>query len=461
MQSPKFLKMIVGPVGGGKSTVALMTMWALSVLQAPHNGVRRTKWVVLRNTMAQLKSTVKPLIDQWFVTTPEVPLGNWRLSDNTFEVIAQLPDQTTVHAEFCLMPADTPDDVRRLLSLECSGAWVEECREVDPSVFEALQGRTDRFPNRKNGGVTHPCVLLSTNPPPIGTYWHGLMEHPPENMGLFIQPPALLEDGHLNPDAENLANLSPTYYENLVVGKTAGWVDVYLRNKYGSGGFGEPVFKGTYREDFHHMKEPLRAISAAMKSIVVGSDNGLTAAAVIGQEDAMGRINVLDEAFVPAGETMGYDRFLDTLLIPRIRDLGVRHEHVLFVVDPACFQRSQANEVTIAQVIAQRGFKVVPAMTNDPERRIAAVEGLLMRQIDGAPLLRLSSKVKHLSAALDWGYRNRKTAAGQATATPEKNHFSHISDGFQCLCLHFNPQYARDVNRARVREVKPAEFAYS
>lgn len=461
MNSRAFVKLICGPVGGGKSTVAVQELWRMAVAQNPHNNVRRTKFIILRNTMAQLKTTVKPLIDQWFLEDPPQPLGNWRLSDNTFEIKMKLRDKTIVHSEFILMAADTPDDVRRLLSVECSAAWVEECREVDPVVMEGLMGRVARFPKRASGGVSYPAVICSTNPPPIGTFWHERMTAPPDNWEIFLQPAALLDDGSVNPQAENIKNLHPDYYFNLVQGKTVGWIDVYLKNKFGSGGFGMPVFADTFRKDFHVSKEKLKPIYSSIKPIIVGSDNGLQAAAVIGQEDATGRINILGEAYVPKGQTMGYDRFLDNILMPKLRDIGVRPEHVKFMVDPACFQRSQANEVTIAMVIAQRGFSVEQAPTNDPERRVSACEGLFTKQIDGGAHLLISKDCEHLIAALDWGYRNKKQANGQETAQPDKNHHSHTGEAFQYFCLYFNNTAASALRKVSARKVLPRKFAYT
>jgi len=460
-QSRAFVKLICGPVGGGKSTVALMTLWTMAVQQQAYHGVRRTKFIILRNTMAQLRSTVKPLIDQWFVELPSEPIGQWRLSDNVFEIKCRLPDGTVLHTELCMMAADTPDDVRRLLSVECSAAWVEEAREVDEAVFSGLQGRVARFPNRQSGGVTYPCVICSTNPPPIGTFWHGIMADPPKKHEIFMQPPALLDNGQLNPEAENLENLDPDYYENLVAGKSEDWIDVYLKNKFGAGGFGLPVFKSTFRKDFHVAKSPLSPIYTTMKKIIIGSDNGLTAAAVIGQEDARGRINVIGEAYVPKGETMGYERFLDTLLMPKLRDMRLHPRDVLFMVDPACFQRSQANEVTIAMVIQKRGFAVMAAPTNSPERRVASVEGLFLGQIDGGPRIQFSPSCPHTIAAMEWGFRNKKQSNGQATATVDKNHHSHIGDAVEYLCLYYNNAAATGFGRPVPREVERRQFAYT
>lgn len=444
MEDRHFIKLICGPIGGGKSTAALMALWTMAVQQKPFgkDQVRRTKFCILRNTSAMLRQTVKPLIDHWFVTVPmsegSPAFGQWRLTDGTFEIRARLGDGTIVHTEFVLMHADTPDDVRRLLSAEYSAAWVEEAREVDQAVFEGLQGRTTRFPNVASGGVTYPCVICSTNPPPVGTYWHELMTKPASNVAVFMQPAALLEDGSINPEAENLENLHPDYYSNLLQGKTTDWVNVYLRNKFGAGGMGQPVFAATWRSEFHVAKTELKPIPVGMKKIIVGSDNGLKAAAVITQEDARGRVNQIAEAFVPKDETMGYDRFLDNLLAPKLRELNIPAAFVLFVVDPACFHRSQANEVTIAQIIQRRGYQVIPAPTNSIERRIAAVEGLLVQQVDAGARYLVSPSCTHTINAMEWGYRNKKSASQQGIALPDKDWYSNIGDAVQYAALYHN-----------------------
>lgn len=466
LDSRAYVKIFMGPVGGGKSTAALMELLHRSIRQQAFNGKRRTKHLIVRNTLPQLKSTVKPLIDEWLIERVNGSLGSWRLSDYTFEMRFALPDETEVHSDFILLPADTPDDVRRLLSVEVSDGWVEECREIDPEIFSALQGRVARWPNRQSGGVSYPGIIGSTNPPPMGTWWQEVISAPPRKWEVFLQPPALLEDGTLNPDAENLEFLDPEYYDNLISGKSDDWIDVYLKNKFGAGGFGQPVFRQSFKRDFHISKLPLKPVMTGNSPIIVGMDNGLTAAAVIGQQDARGRVNILAEAFVPENTTMGVEQYLDRILIPKLRAKfpSLRSEHILFVLDPACFQRSQVNEVTIAQSVMSRGYRCVRAPgNNDPERRIGAVEGLLLRSIDGGAGLLLDPECTHLAKALDWGYRNKKLANGQQKAEPEKNHFSHIADACQYFALHFNTQMhpSRSLFSTPKREIKKAGYAWT
>jgi hypothetical protein len=464
MRSKKFVKVIMGPVGGGKSTVGLFDLLARATTQEPFNGIRRTKFGILRNTSSQLKATVKPIIDQWFGTLTNNTMGQWRITDATFEARFKLPDGTFVHSEFIMLPADTPEDVRRLLSLELSAGWVEEAREIDPEVLNGFQGRVNRFPNRASGGVTYPGLICSTNPPPVGGFWHKMITEPPDNTEIFIQPPAILEDGVLNPDAENLANLAPDYYENLLPGKTEDWVNVYLKNQFGAGDLGQPIYRSTFKRSFHVATTALQPVPQSTNPLIVGMDNGLTAAACIGQQDARGRVNILGEAYVPDGETMGVETFLDRLLIPLLRGkfMMFRPENVVFVLDPACFQRSQVDEKTIAQAVMNRGYKVVKASTNDPERRIQAVEGLLSRQIDGAAGFLIDPCCTHTVDTLEWGHRYKKSASGLMTAVADKNHYSHHGDSIQYLALHYNVQIEGSMYRrnAGPRKIAPSQYAY-
>lgn len=465
LDSRAFLKLIMGPVGGGKSTVALMDLVQRAVEQEPFNGTRRTKFVILRNTIAQLKSTVKPMMDTWFITMTGGTMGQWRISDNVFEVRFRLPDGTVVHSEFVLMAADTPEDVRRLLSLECSAAWVEEAREVDPDVFAGLQGRTNRFPARIAGGVTYPGVICSTNPPPLGGFWHGFATKEEKGKAVFIQPAALLDDGQLNPEAENLDNLAPDYYDNLLTGKTEDWVNVYLKNQFGAGDLGRPIYRSSFKKSFHVSAKELAAVYQSVNPLLIGMDNGLQAAAAIGQKDMRGRVNILGECYVPEEETMGVETFLDRLLVPLLADRfpQFRRENIIFVLDPACWQRSQVDEKTIAMAVQARGFTPVKASTNDPERRVQAVEGLLALQIDGGPGFLIDPRCTHISNALEWGHRYKRQANGVATTTAEKNHHSHIGDAVQYLALHYNALAgAGGYNfRSKARDVTRRPYAYT
>jgi hypothetical protein len=63
-----------------------------------------------------------------------------------FVVSQPLPDGTSVHIEWLFRALDRPNDVKKLLSLELTGGWINECREMPRSVVDMLQGRVGRYP---------------------------------------------------------------------------------------------------------------------------------------------------------------------------------------------------------------------------------------------------------------------------------------------------------------------------
>lgn len=458
MQSKNFVDIIMGPVGSGKSTAALFKILMRALNQPAINGVRRGRCIILRNTTAQLNDTIKPLIDQWFVDAAQNMMGAWKLTEKKFRMVFSLADNTRVDCELWLMAADNPDDVRRLLSVEASWAWVEEARELHEDVFSGLQGRVGRYPSKAMGGVVDACVLASTNPPPLGGFWHKVISDPPKGWGVFIQQPALLDDLSLNPAREN-PNLPDDYYDRLISGKTDEWIDVYLKNRFGIGNAGQPVYKTSFKRSFHVAKEELIPLKTKTYPVVVGMDNGLTAAAALLQQDTRGRVLLLDECFVPKGATMGVERFLDTMLVPLLRNKYFACD-VVFVLDPACFQRSQINEKTIAQVVQSRGYRVQRAVTNDPDKRISAVEQLLVRQTDGQGHFLVSPHCTWAIEGFDYGYRYPPKRDGSAnTEAPQKNHWSHFHDALQYAALHYNAGIAVD-HRPQALPVQKVRYHY-
>ena len=57
-QSDALVRCLVGPVGSGKTMGTIMELLRRTVDQAPFEGVRRTRFVCVRNTLQQLRSTV-------------------------------------------------------------------------------------------------------------------------------------------------------------------------------------------------------------------------------------------------------------------------------------------------------------------------------------------------------------------------------------------------------------------
>jgi hypothetical protein len=146
-------RLIVGPFGSGKSSACVMDLYQKSCQQAPDAyGIRRTRWAVVRNTYPQLKDTTIKTFRDWF---PEQYFGEYRANPTPdYNLFQQLQDGTRVEAEFLFRALDNPNHVRNLLSLEVTGAWFNEVREIPKSIVDHMDGRINRYPSRKDGGAT-------------------------------------------------------------------------------------------------------------------------------------------------------------------------------------------------------------------------------------------------------------------------------------------------------------------
>lgn len=225
MDSDAFVRAVVGPIGSGKSSGCVMEILRRAVEQAPlKDGLRRTRFAVIRNTRPQLQDTTRKTFEQWI---PE-ELGDKRLgggwNETEFTFTIAFDD---VRCEVLFRALDRPKDVRKVLSLELTGAYINEMREVPKEVFDGLQGRVGRYPSKADGGPTWFGVWGDTNPWHMGHWGYQLFSvEKPEGFELFEQP-----DG-LGPDAENVSNLVGDYYRRISQGKDSEWVDEYCRGKY-------------------------------------------------------------------------------------------------------------------------------------------------------------------------------------------------------------------------------------
>jgi hypothetical protein len=103
----------------------------------------------------------------------------------------------------CLFRAlDRPEDKKKLLSLEVTGAYINEAREMPKEVFDVLQQRVGRYPSKMQGGPSWFGIWMDTNPWHTGHWGYKLFSvTKPEGHVLFEQP------GGMDEDAENVENL--------------------------------------------------------------------------------------------------------------------------------------------------------------------------------------------------------------------------------------------------------------
>jgi len=294
--SSAFVRGIMGPIGSGKSVGCTLEILTKGIAQQPYNGIRKSRWAAIRNTYPELKSTTIKTFEDWF--PPEICQINWA-PPITGKVNFPLPDGTRVEMEVLFLALDKPTDVKKLLSLELTGAWLNEAREIPKQVLDGATGRVARYPAKRQGGPTWSGIIMDTNPPDDDHWYYTLAEEKrPQGYEFFHQPPALikLDDGAYipNPDAENVCNqpIGYEYWLRQVWGKDQDWIDVYIMGLYGSIHDGKPVY-GEYNDDIHCSKTELEVYRGI--PLYLGWDYGLTPACVAGQVSPHGQLRLLRE----------------------------------------------------------------------------------------------------------------------------------------------------------------------
>lgn len=371
------------------------------------DGIRRSRWAVIRNTYPELKTTT---IATWHqLVSPQV--GRWVDQGPPTHHLTG-PD---LDAEVMFLALDSPSDVKKLLSLELTGAWINETREVPKAVLDTLTGRVGRWPAKAMGGPSWFGVIMDTNPPDDDHWWYRLAEKDrPDGFEFFAQPSGL------SPEAENRENLPDGYYQRLLAGKAEEWVKVYVHGEYGFVQEGRPVHP-SYRDSLH-----CRAFEAAPGwPWFVGIDFGLTPAAVIFQRGPTGTYRVRWE--LPT-EHMGAKRF-GALLAQFLAEKGIESV-VKYTGDPAGGAESQSDESTPFQMLkAGGGIVAAPAPTNDWTVRREALDGALGRLVDGEPGILIHPDCAMLRKGLAGRYAYKRVqVAGDERFhdKPDKNMYSHI-----------------------------------
>lgn len=443
MKSDAKMRVLMGPVGSGKSVTCSFEIIRRAAMQEPdeNTGKRRTRAAIVRETARQLQdTTIKTFLD-WF---PPGVCGRYMRTTKTY--FFEVGD---IECEIMFRALDDADDVANLNSLELTFAWFNECRDIHPEIVDAMSKRIGRFPSSKDGGPTWFGMWGDTNPPTMDTWWYYQMEHldpkdgvsPNDNKwDVFKQPSGRSQQ------AENIENLPEGYYDTT--GRSEDYIRVFIDGEYGLSSNGQPVYQ-YFRPDYHMASQALRHVQNGVRPVVVGIDLGLTPAAVIGQQDPRGRALVLDEL---VSFDMGIQRFVRTMLKPLLYE-RFSGAPVLLVVDPAGVQRAQTDERSAVDIIKAEGLRVIPAKTNKVSARINAVDDLLMRQVDGDPAFVMDPRCTRLKAAMMGGYRFDKNGG------IDKNKHSHVAEALQYLCLHISSVGDGAAHIIQRREVKPVASA--
>ena len=455
----------------GKSSGCVVEIYKRAIAQAPDtDGVRRTKFAIVRNSFPQLHDTTIPSFLYWLGH-----LGTQKIADHDFimdKVTA--PDGSPVHCLVHFRALDKPEDIKNLLSLELTGSWFNESREINRGIVNAMRGRVGRYPPRNpdgTGGPTWKGIWLDTNPPDVDHWMFKLFEEDrpqacltcrrgPNNDQMVLYPsrrrdnsvipieerrcPVCNKDvsnsfpltaiykqpSGFSREAENLPFLEPDYYALLAAGMDKDFVDVYVHGLYGYVRDGKPVYDN-WDSSFHLAKDALRA--ARNIPLILAFDNtGLKQGCVAMQYMPTGQLRILHEWLI---EGMGTRRLCQEIVRPYVWSNYPGIE--LFITgDPAGVRRSDTDERTTFQEINEAfGVAAIPARTNSWGGRYNAVDSFLTRRIGkGEPALLVSTECKMTFRGFQGEYRMKRlqvVGGEKYVDRPEKNLVSNIHDAIQ------------------------------
>jgi len=403
------VRVLVGPVGSGKSSAAAYALAQLAFNTPISNGLSRSRSIILRNTYRELEDSCIRTFFEW------VPqgLGSWSSGNMTFTI--NIPGYC--HHQFMFRAIDSAGDIGKLLSTEYSYAWLSEARELPEELIFMLPARL-RYPSRSDCPGFQGRIIIESNPSDK-THWMYTIaqELRPQGWSLYMQPSGM------SPEAENIENLPKNYYPKLMHGKPQNWIDCFVHGKWAYVSGDLPVFP-EYNDTRNVATSAMEVIPG--QTVYVGIDFGLTPAAVFVQQ-LNGQYRVLDEICTT---NMGAKRFgAEVRKMLNLKYNNCPHE---IWGDPAGEQRSQSDESTPYQMLASEGINATPTHTNDFSiRREAVAQLLLGTTLMGTPALILSEDCKILRRGLGGDYKyDRIQVSGTArySEKPNKSSSSHVCD---------------------------------
>ena len=444
LQSKAYIRGIKGPIGSGKSVGCCMALLKNAMEQAPspRDGLRRSRHVIIRNTFRMLNDTTIKTVHEWL---PPNVAGKWK--DSTKTLMLRFGD---IESEWLFRPLESPDDVRNLLSLEITSAWINEYREIDPKVLTNLLGRLGRSPRRadtlEGRGAVFRGVVMDSNPPPFGSYWHELFTedlpeeieqafrasmknaHPDERERPIIE--YFEQPGGRHPEAENTENLPDGYYDLLIAANAhqgEEWTKVHVDAEYGADPSNTPVYP-EFKPRIHAPK-PSPLLVNPRQPIIIGMDFGRTPAAVFLQETTDGAWNALAEL---VSENTTIDQFAKKL-VPWFRQRFPEHSvhECIIYGDPAGMHRSQTDNRECFSILRGRGFTVRPG-PQSPVVRVGSVRYALTSLVGDRPMLMVDPVgCPQLYKGFNGLYAYKNNQEGEMAPEPRKNAYSHPHDALQ------------------------------
>jgi hypothetical protein len=442
---------LMGPYGSAKTTTCMQRVINATLWQRPDkNGVRHSRGMIVRSTYGQLQTNV---MEDWFGWFPKTN-DNWNGDEMRHDLWMDFPGVGPLHIQALFRACEDEKKAESLFKgVNLTWAWLNEVDTLHPSIRRFLLPRLGRFPGTREGGCAWSGFWADMNAPDIDNWTYDflvegnlgvaeeLLESFREQYGPLFGIKFYQQPGGLTPEAENLDNLPPGYYERLVMTLSENDKRRFVDNEFGAVRSGQPVYPQFINA--LHVADgdllPLPDVEA-----VLALDGGTTPAAVLLQEDDLGQLRVLDELVLFSNDD---DDVLEQLgaadfakMCRRWLDRKFPKLKISAVVgDPAMFDGAHGEDKSFAQRFAEGfGQRVRPAPGTHGNRltpRLEAVRDRLRTNVGNRPGILLSQSCKHLRRGFNNGYvfTKRRTSSGDKDLreTPDKNPWSHVQDALQ------------------------------
>lgn len=365
MLSRAFVQVAIGPVGSAKTLTGLRKLRRIGQQQGGRrdaNGVlwRKARVGVIRETYPNLE---KNTLVSWFRLHPEsdgkftwkAPYTHkMRLILGVDPVTGQANDVCDFEIEFRAIGDRSVEEVCR--GWEVVAVLIDEADLQPSALLSFLSGRVGRFSDLDPSMVVDPTIILCSNAPYMDNWLYELAY---EDKFADLIDPALLEaldgrplievfiqPGGRSPQAENLHNLPKGYYtiQAALNAHRPDYVARMIDNRPVPMQYGQPVYP---KFDYERHVRPLEWDRNRM--LVVGFDQGLTAAAVAAQRTAEGDFRALREAvaWLEQGKILrkigpsAFGQLVRAMLNESFFD--ITPERIRFPGDPAAW-RAKDNE---------------------------------------------------------------------------------------------------------------------
>lgn len=416
------VKLLIGPFATGKTSSCAFDLIEMASQQVvPIMGIKRSRFAVIRNTYPELRDTTIRSYFEWF---PPEAFGGYNQTDKSYRI-----RYDNREIEIIFKALDSPKDVRDLLSLELTGAHVDEAREIHQDVVKGLLGRIGRYPSMKatqgvNPFITPPQVILSTNYPSTQHWlYRDFVANP-------VQGYTIYEQGQ----QENQHNLRPGYYEDLAAdyANRPDLLKTLVQGAWGVTVAGKLVYP-EFRRSLHVSKVSLMPTQPTQ--IIVGWDNtGLSPAICLSYINTLGQWCIFKE--FTWEDATGIMDATEEMVVWCNMNLPERctYKHI---GDPAGSDNRDSVKKTPAQYISEKAkeygwtIKIIRGVQTFKVRR-ESVAGQLSKLINGEPAMLIDPSCVMITDGFDGGYAYPEIGnSGVYRTDPSKNRYSHIHDAIQ------------------------------